>query len=188
MNDEKSIIEACQKGDREQFALLYDHYVKRIYRFIYFKVLQKETAEDLTSKAFLKALQGIHTFDPERNFSAWIYSIARNTVIDHFRKERSSIPIEDVWDLAGDTHAKIETDAENRRKFREVEKHLKALTPEQREIVILRIWEDMSYREIATAIGKSEDNCKVIFSRAIAKLRSADAVSLLFVFLTLMKP
>lgn len=186
MNVEREIIESIQRGERERFGELYDLYAKKIYRFIYWKTLHKESAEDLTSRVFLKALQNIDRVRMDGNFSAWLYEIARNTVIDHFRKEKRSIPIEDIWEWPDDE--RIERDAESQLAFREVRKHFESLTPQQREIVILRIWEEMAYREIAEVMKKSEDNCKVIFSRAIAKLRSANGVMAFLLLLSFMQP
>ncbi|MFA5355148.1 MAG: RNA polymerase sigma factor [Candidatus Paceibacterota bacterium] len=154
----------------EDFGGVYDKYVRRIYNFIYYKTHHKETAEDLTSQTFAKALNKLSDFDGERgSFSSWLYAIARNNVIDFYRTRKSNINVEDVWDLADDTD--IERDIEAAQKLQKVRKYLKALKPEQREVVLLRVWGDYSYREIAEIMGKTENNCKVLFSRTMKKLR-----------------
>jgi len=103
MDNEKDIIVSCQQGDLEKFSWLYDKYIKKIYDFIYFKTTHKETAEDLTSQTFFKALEKIKTFNSDKGtFSAWLYQIARNTVIDHYRTMKKTVDIDDVWDMAED--------------------------------------------------------------------------------------
>lgn len=167
---EQEIAASCQAGNTEQFGELYDRYVRKIYAFIYYKTLHRETAEDLTSEVFLKALKNIKSFDLEKKFSTWLYAIARNSVIDHYRTLKRAQPIEDVWDLGDESDMSEKID--DRIVFEKINKHLARLSPIQRDIIILRIWEDMSYADIAGIVGKNEGNCKVIFSRAIAELRT----------------
>jgi RNA polymerase sigma-70 factor (ECF subfamily) len=168
--EDNEIVRLCQSGQMDKFGLLYDKYIRRIYDFIYYKTTHKETAEDLTSLAFMKALEKIGSFNLEKGtFSAWLYQIARNTVIDHYRTKKSAQNIEDIYDLAGDEN--IDRDLDTKLKLEKIEKYLALLKPEQRDLIIMRVWQEMSYNEIACALGKSEDACKVAFSRAISKLR-----------------
>ena len=159
------------RGETARFGGLYDAYVRPIYDFLYYKTHHKETAEDLTAETFFKALNNIQQFDTSRSFRSWLYAIAHNAVRDHYRAARPTADIEDVWDLAEDDT--MVRDAETRRTLAEVQKHLSALSPIQRDILILRLWQDLSYKEIAEIVGKSEANSKMIYSRAIAALRAA---------------
>jgi len=170
-SDEQNIIQACQGGDTSRFAELYDAHVRAIYDFIYYKTHHKETAEDLTSETFFKALRSIRQFDQTRSFKTWVYAIARNSVIDHYRKSRPTQDIDDVWDIASDDD--IERDVDTKLMLQEVEKHLAKLPQLQRDILILRLWQEMPYREIAEIVGKSEANSKMIYSRTLASLRSS---------------
>ncbi|PIR75566.1 MAG: hypothetical protein CO030_02135 [Candidatus Magasanikbacteria bacterium CG_4_9_14_0_2_um_filter_42_11] len=78
--------DAATHGDREAFGQLYDLYIKEIYRFVYYKTHQKETAADITADIFVKALHKIDTFDAMKgSFRTWLYTIARSAVIDHYR-------------------------------------------------------------------------------------------------------
>ena len=91
-----------KKSETELISRIYHRYVDGIYRFIYYKTYDKQTAEDLTSKTFLKAVEKIHTYDKNRGAdSSWLYGIARNQVIDHFRINKQSVNIQDIWDLPG---------------------------------------------------------------------------------------
>ena len=174
--DESSIILACQKGQTDQFDALYQAYIDPIYRFVYYKTMHKETAEDLTSEIFIKALQSISTFDTQKGtFSAWLYRIARNRVIDHYRTKKEDRNIEDIWDLSDRTD--IERDAETMRQLEKVEGHLKTLKPQQREVIIMRLWDGLSHKEIADVLGISEANSKMIFSRTLRSLRDQLGVS-----------
>jgi RNA polymerase sigma-70 factor (ECF subfamily) len=171
MTDEKAIIEAAVRGDTAQFAELYDAYVRKIYDFIYYKTHHKDTAEDLTSETFFKALRNIGQFDTDRSFKSWLYAIAHNAVMDHYRKARPTKDIDDVWDLPVEDD--MTRDTETRLALKEVQKHMAKLTPIQRDVLVLRLWQELSHREIAEIIGKSEANSKMIYSRAIAQLKSS---------------
>jgi RNA polymerase sigma-70 factor (ECF subfamily) len=161
---------AKENNSRSEFTILYDQYVDKIYRFIYYKTHHKETAEDLTSVAFVKALNSFSSFDQNKGgFSAWIYKIARNTVIDFYRSKKTLINIDDVWDLSDNQDIEREVDASL--KLAEVKKYLKNLSSEQRDVIILRVWEGLSYKEIAAVLGKSENSCKMMFFRTIKKLK-----------------
>ncbi|MFH1462436.1 MAG: RNA polymerase sigma factor [bacterium] len=163
-------MEIQKEENLDNFGYLYDKYVRSIYNFIYYKTHHKETAEDLTSQTFLKALDKISSFDKKKgSFFSWLYQIARNSVIDFYRTKKNCLNIEDVWDLSGNED--IERDLDAKKKLEEVQKYLKRLKPEQREIVILRVWEGMSYKEIAEVVEKTEENCKVMFSRVVQRLR-----------------
>ncbi len=182
--DEPTIIQACQKGRPEEFGQLYDKYIKKIYDFVYYKTHHKETAEDLTSQSFMKALEKISSFDCDKGtFQAWLYQIARNTVIDYYRTKKSDLDIEDVWDLSDDED--LERDFDTKQKLEKVEKYLKKLKAQQREIVIMRVWQGMSYQEIAEVLDKSEDSCKMMFSRTIRRLREEMPLVIFFSFLLL---
>jgi RNA polymerase sigma-70 factor, ECF subfamily len=155
--------------DNKDFAKIYDKYVRSIYNFIYYKTYHKETAEDLTSATFTKALNKFETFDLNKgSISTWLYQIARNTVIDFYRTRKPNVNIEDVWNLSDGEDFTQDFDAKE--KIKTVKKYLKALNSEQREIVLLRVWEDKTYREIAKILGKSEPSCRMAYSRAIQTL------------------
>lgn len=168
--DDKKMVLNCQAGHLEDFGLLYEKYIKKIYDFIYYKTTHKETAEDLTSQTFFKALEKINTFNAGHGaFAAWLYQIARHNIIDYYRAKKNDANIEDVWDLAGDED--LDRDLDNKEKLKQIKKYIVKLNAGQREIIIMRVWQEMSYREISEITGKSEDVCRMSFSRAIKKLK-----------------
>ncbi|MEI7621772.1 MAG: RNA polymerase sigma factor [Candidatus Moraniibacteriota bacterium] len=179
--DDAQLVASFRAGKTEDFGLLYDKYVRKIYDFIYFKTHHREIAQDLCSKTFVKALEKLGTYQADKgSFSSWLYRIATNTVIDHYRTQKVHADISDAWDL--DNGEDLLKDVENKDKFAQVEKLLKELKPEQRDIVMLRIWSGLTYKEIAEISGKSEDNCKMIFSRAVGKMRSEVLLAFLLLF------
>lgn len=168
--EEQNILNECRKGNLKQFGSLYDKYVKKIYDFIYFKTFHKETAEDLASQTFLKAVENVQKFNPDKGtFSSWLYCIARNTVIDYYRTHKVEANIEDIFDLAEEND--ILGDLDRKANLEKVKSHLAGLTPEQREVLIMRVWQEMSYLEISEVLGKSEESCRVLFSRTLMKLK-----------------
>jgi len=180
---EKTLIEKCQKGELEAFGPLYDQYLQPIYQFIYFKTHHRETAEDLTSQVFMKAIKAVVSFDPQKaSFKTWLYQIARNTVIDHYRSFKGTQVLEDAWGVSD--KADVERDVDFQMKMEAVEVYLEKLKPEHREIILLRIWGGHPFAEIAEITGKTEAACKMSFKRVIEKLRD-DLTPLLILLLTI---
>lgn len=168
--DDGVLVHDSRNGERAAFGILYDRYLDKIYRFIYYKTWNKEIAEDITSDVFHKAFERLHSFDSTKGtFSAWIYRIARNTIIDHYRTQKKTVPIEDVFDLGEDDRTIDEQDT--LLTLGKVEEFMKTLTARQRELITLRIWEELPYREIAEIIGGTEDSVKMAFSRTMKDLR-----------------
>jgi RNA polymerase sigma-70 factor (ECF subfamily) len=168
--DDSMLTKGAQSGISADFGVLYDRYFEKIYRFIYYKTFSKETAEDITSDVFHKAYERLHSFDAGKGtFSQWIYRIARNAVIDHYRTVKKTVPIEDAFDLGEEDRTIEEHDALIA--LDRVREFMKTLTPRQREIITLRVWEELSYKEIAERIETTEDAAKMAFSRAMKELR-----------------
>ena len=180
--DERQIIKQCQKGNLEEFEKLYNLYFEKIYRFIYWRTSHRETAEDLTSQTFIKALEKISTFNQNLGtFSAWIFRIARNKTIDYYRRKKAELDIDRIWDLS--SRENIAQDFQTKEKLKEAAQYLAQLKPKHREIIIMRVWDGLSYKEISQIVGKSEANCRMIFSRTIRKLRKEIALLLLFILI-----
>jgi len=170
MEDESLYVTKCQAGDTAAFGDLYDYYIDKIYRFVYYKTFVKEVAEDITSDVFHRALIKINSFDVKKGvFSAWLYRIARNAVIDYYRSQKFDVPLEDVFEIGTDDRTPETIDALSG--LSKVTEYLETLTPKQREIITLRVWEEMSYQEIASVVGGTEDSVKMAFSRGIRDLR-----------------
>lgn len=167
----------------EDFGELYDELFPKIYRFLYYRTNEKEIAEDLTGQTFLKAVEKFHKFSPQKgDFVAWLYRIAKNTLIDHYRTNKKTSSLEEIIGLSTDEN--IPDNTQKQLNLEELQEALKMLNDIQREVVILRVWDDLPYQEIAEIIGKSEANCKMIMSRAVQKLQTQiHLVTLILTFL-----
>ncbi len=179
---EEELVLNCQNGDADAFGQLYDKYFEKIYRFIYYKISHQETTEDLVSLTFTKALENLDKFRTNKgSFSSWLYKIARNTVIDYYRTKREVKNIDYVYDIHSQQN--IEEDMTKDQQLQNIREKLDALKPEQREIVIMRIWDELSYKEISQIINKSEASCKMTFSRAIKTIKASLAIIILWISL-----
>lgn len=178
MND-LEIIERCQKWDSSDFGILYDKYIDKIYNFIYLKTYDKEVSEDLTSDTFFKVLNKIDLIDTswEYSFNSWIYKIAYNNIIDFYKSKKEELNIEDICDIwkSEDIWKQID----DKEKLKEVFEYIKWLKQEHRDILVMRLWENLSYKEIAEITWKSVDNCKKIFSRNMKNLNENITMTLL---------
>ena len=179
----EELADLCKKGNNKAFSDLYEMYVDRVYKFIYFKTFHTETAEDLTSKTFLKLLEKINTYKEDKGrFTPWIFQIAKNSITDHFRTKKETVDIDDFWDLADEQD--IEIDLNVKQKVDLIKSAMNKLTSGQRDILILRVWQDLSYKEIAEISGKSSSNCKMIFSRAVSKLKEEMPITAYIAFIS----
>lgn len=170
MEDDALLIDKYREGDTNAFGSIYTKYALDIYRFIYFKTFSKEISEDITSEVFMKALQNVHSYSKKRGaFSSWLYRIARNAVIDYYRTRKTNISIDDVFDLPSDL--RTEEEAEKMLSLKQVKYYMEKLTPRQREIITMRIWEERPYKEIAHLLGGTEASIKMAFSRTIQEIR-----------------
>lgn len=182
---EHQLVRDAQEGDRQALSLLYERNVKSLYSFIYHKTFNTDTAKDLTQIVFLKAIENLDRYDPDQGtWSSWLFAIARNKVIDHFRTRHFNLAIDDVWDLADP--ADVELDAVNRDRFERLHTQLNRLEAGKRELLMLRLWQELSFEAIAKCIGKTESACKMAFHRLLKELR--DEMPTLLILLLILRP
>lgn len=175
--DEKKLFSEIKRRNHESFITAYDLYVDDIYRFIYFKVGDAEEAQDLTSTVFLKTWNYIqeNNLKDFKTLRALIYKVARNSVIDYYRKnlkhERVAIDDENLGIDLPDGKPDLLKEAEINFDYGVMEDKLKNIKDEYREVVVLRYVNELSISEIAKVIDKSKGNVRVIISRALKSLR-----------------
>lgn len=180
---EENLIYQCQQGELSAFEKLYLNHVKGVYQFIYYKTCRHETTEDLTSNTFIKAMEKIHQYNSNKaSFKTWLYQIARNQVIDHYRQYKSIQNIEDTWDIKSNENITHKIDSQL--KVESIQKYLKTLKPIQREIILLRLWGEKSFSEIAEITGKNEAACKMNFKRTLEKIKNEFPLFTLLILLT----
>ncbi|MCK5429430.1 MAG: sigma-70 family RNA polymerase sigma factor [Anaerolineales bacterium] len=173
MQDEKDIVERAKKGDQNAFAQIYEEYFDRIYRYIAVRLGDRTEAEDLTEQVFLNTLESIGSFKWKGTpFSAWLFRIAHNQVVDYHRKmsKRQNLPLDDaIVDGGMDTASAAELNL----KMGELKIAIGKLTDLQRQVVLLRFTSGLSITETAKSMGKSDGAVKALQHSAVAALRKA---------------
>lgn len=177
MIKEKVLLAKLKSKDKQAFAEVYDLFVDKIYRFVYFKVNNQAEAEDLTSSIFLKAWNHIqqNSVSDYKTLPSLIYTIARNTVIDYYRKvSREEISSYEnnpealnVIDESHNIGKKLLLDEE----MSNITDKLSLLKDEYREAIILRYIDELSINEIAIILNKSRGNARVLCFRALSALK-----------------
>lgn len=166
------LVSRAQAGDESAFAMLHGRYVNPIFRFISISIWNRDDAQDITQHVFIKMWQALPNYkDSGKPFSAWIYRIARNAVIDFSRKRRD-IPLDDMPPKSDSQHQEdprkmIEQSAQRQ----DIHAALQHITEDQREVLLLKFIEGYSAKEIATLTDKSEASIRQLQSRGLAKLR-----------------
>lgn len=153
------------------FEVFYHTYVRRVYRFVFYRVGGKtELAQDLTQDIFLKAFEAFDRYDPSKGTSSWIYTIARNHLINYHAKQRPQIDVEEIgdsiWFSKDGRDEYLKTDAE-RRLLAEIE----GLEAEDAKLVRMKYLEGWGFDDLAEIFGKTSGALRVQAGRALKKLR-----------------
>lgn len=160
------------KRDPEVYGELYDLYVTRIYRFIYFKVSSSSDAEDLTAEVFLKTWEYLKERREIESFGGLLYKIARNLVIDFYRRRSlKEVGLEQVFaERLSDGGATVEK-LINANEALTIINNLRLLKEEYREVLTLRFIDGLDVGEAAEILGKSQIGIRVLTHRALKTLR-----------------
>lgn len=180
---EAELIQAAREGDQHAFGLLVEANQAMAYQLAYRMTGNADDAADLTQEAFLNAWRGLSRFDGRSAFSTWLYRLTSNACIDFLRREKRrptvSLTAEDEkGEEGGDYQTDLPDDRyspqpllEKREAHDAVRRGLAALSPEHREILVLRELEGLSYQEIAQALNTGEGTVKSRIARARLALR-----------------
>jgi len=167
---EEELVVRAKGGDRAAFADLYEMHLDRVFRYFFYRTGHRQDAENLTEQVFLKAWQAIPTYNHRgAPFSAWIFRIAHNLLIDHRRRQRETVPLDEELEIedAGSEPGEL---ASRRAEARELAQALARLSPQEQSVVVLRFVERLDHRTVANIIGKSEVATRSILSRALTRL------------------
>jgi RNA polymerase sigma-70 factor (ECF subfamily) len=168
---ESNLVQQAVSGDPEAFATLYDAYLEPIYRFIFFRVGDEQTAEDLTSQVFLKAWDNLSGYQMRGlPFNAWLFRIARNHVIDYYRTYKETAPLEPNAVARPDPAADVDARVERRLQAEEVRLALQHLTPDQQQVLTLRFIEGLTTEEVAQVLGKRPGAIRALQMRGLQAL------------------
>lgn len=172
MMDELRAIAQAKKGDADAFAFLVETYETSVYRLALRMCGNAHDAEEVAQEAFVAAWKGMPAFRGESKFSSWLYQLTTNAAIDFLRREkrhRATTPIEDEVDLAAPGTPQQAAEAAEVRQA--LQQALDTLTPEHREIFLLRQMRQLSYEEIGQLLGLEAGTVKSRLSRAKKQLR-----------------
>ena len=171
MQDEGSLVRRAQQHDQEALTQLYEENFDRIYRYVVLKIGDRMEAEDITQRVFLKALQSISSFRWKGvPFSAWLYRIAHNQIVDYLRKKtkRATVPLnESLTSGTGDPGAAAELNMD----IESLASATRKLTKAQQEVISLRFAGGLPIAQVAGVMGKSEGAVKALQHSAILSLR-----------------
>lgn len=169
------VIERIQAGDADAFGELYNAYIGKIYRYILFKVPTHEEAEDLAADVFLRAWQHLYQQQrPVHSLNAFLYQVAKNIVIDFYRGRAQSglsISTELVGELADWKQQRLFQQVEQALELANIERSIRQLKDEYKDVVLLRYVEELSVGEIAHILGKSRGTVRVMIYRALKVIR-----------------
>ncbi len=177
MQTEETLIEQAKNGDLDAFEGIVTLYEKRVYHFILKSLRNPEDAMDISQETFLRVYRSLNLFRGQSSFSTWIFSIASNLCIDFVRKQKRRglhIPAlsedsPEMQNLTDERHDPV-MHAEKRETAREIDRALAAVTPDLREIFLLREVAGLSYQEIADALDIELGTVKSRIARARAAL------------------
>lgn len=170
LQDEARLIKQAKSGNSEAFAQLYDAYLERVYRYIYFRVSDDALTEDLTSQVFLKAWENLDRYKIDSSpYIAWLYTVARNLVIDHYRTKKESLPLDDITPLASEDQTPLE-EVEVRFSLQAMRDSLQSLTDDQQQVLILKFIAGLPNVDIAKMMNKKEGAVRALQMRALQTL------------------
>jgi RNA polymerase sigma-70 factor, ECF subfamily len=179
--DEKALLESI-RSDPKHFGVLFDHYYKPIFAYVYRRVTDYDLARDIAAETFLKAFLKIKSFEWKGvPVSAWLYKIATNEVNYFFRKQRyDPLKLHSIFEIetlkrkqssGEDERERLEEELQMHRDFLLVTTQLKKMDVKYQEVIALRYFENKDYAEISVILGKPEGTIKSLLSRGLEKLR-----------------
>lgn len=171
ITSELKLIGVSEQGDQDAFASLYDAYAARIHRYIYFRVDDDQLAEDITSKVFLKVWEKLPTYQPGKSpMLAWVYRIAHNAVIDHYRTRKVSVSLDQANPPEIRQEDGINEKLDLQVQSQQLHEALQELTAEQQQVLVLKFIDGLSTLEIAEQLGKQQGAVRALQMRGLREM------------------
>jgi RNA polymerase sigma-70 factor, ECF subfamily len=168
----RRLVERARHGDRSALEELYLMHFDRIYSYLHLSVGNRHDAEDLTTQTFVRMLESIERFEWRKvPISAWLFRIAHNLAVDHFRAGRRWQPEEEVPEPPGRVERSAEDAALHSIGRRSMLEMIEGLSEDQQQVLTLKFVFDFSNAEVATILGKTEGAVKSLQHRALASLQ-----------------
>lgn len=166
------LVRSVKIGNVNDFGEIYEIFVNRIYRFTYLRIGSKEDCEDITEIVFFKAYERIQDFNDQKGatFENWLYTIARHQIVDYFRTQKQSLPLDNYLEIES-SYLTPHQIAEHENLISMVKLAIAKLPYSYKEIIILRFIEDKDVREISSLLNKPSDHVRVLQSRALKALK-----------------
>jgi RNA polymerase sigma-70 factor (ECF subfamily) len=168
--DDARLVTAARQN-RSAFVALYRRYLPRVYRYVYRRVGSQQDAEDVTALVFTEALECLEDYREQGSFAGWLFTIAHHRVADHHRQQRERISLEEVVPALSNSGPGPEALALQRDRLERVAQALGELTPDRQEVLTLRFFGELSNKEVAQVMDRSEAAVKMLACRAIRQLR-----------------
>ena len=177
---EAEIVVSVLKGDRQAYALLVEEYKNPIYNLAYRMTSNSQDAEDIAQEIFLRSFRELHRYDTNRSFFTWLYTISLNLIRNHLKKTdrktdfRNMETLSDISALDKKKVVSSEADDLNesrRERENQLEICLQKLSPELRELLVLRFYQNLSFEVISEITGLSQSAVKMRVYRGLAALR-----------------
>lgn len=169
--EEEKHVRAAAKGDEQAFGLLYDAYLDSIYRFVYLRVEDQQTAEDITANVFLRAWEKLDRYQFRGvPFRAWLFRIARNAVIDHYRTRKETAPLEAVINTHDESAISVSQKVGLRIEAEKVMENMRQLTEDQRNVLTLKLVHGLNTQEVAKTLGKRQGAVRALQMRGLQAL------------------
>lgn len=173
-SDELKLIQIVRENPRA-FGELYKRYVEKVFRYLYSRIGNVQEAEDVTAQTFLSAYESFHTFRQDGLFASWLFTIARNKAMDHFRQRNQFSVFEETQTISPEDD--VLTKVIQTERINALSELIQALSEEERELLRLRFLAELSFREIAHFLHRKEDTVKKSVYRLLARLYSQLEVS-----------
>lgn len=172
--DPKELIHQAKNGDADAYGKLYEQYYVPVFRYVYFQVRNREEAEDLAQTVFFKVYRSLADFQEKASPLGYFFTVARNAVIDHWRKKKE-ITLEDTQEVfinIPSNERNPREAAEDKESSEKIHRAMEHLTPIQKEVITLKFLNELSNREIAGLLGKTEEAIRQLQFRALKVLRA----------------
>ena len=171
IHNEQLVAQAIQ-GNKDAFGDLYERFLDEIYHYVFYRVERQEEAEDLTELIFLRAWQALEKNPPrEIPFRLWLYRIAHNAVIDHYRTRKDTLALDEAPTLAT-PHGSLEYLVGQREEQALLDRTMLQLKAEHQQILTYRFFAGLTHREIALVMDRDEQAVRALQYRAIKALRN----------------
>lgn len=170
-DEERALVQRAIAHDANAFAQLYDRYIAKIYKYVYYRTGASQLVEDLTAQVFLKAWESIDSYRwTERPFAAWLFRIAHNLIIDHYRQHHEFLPIDDL--VLEDNAAPALDDLAHLHLTGDLlHQAIAQLTDDQQQVIILKFLEGYEIDQVADIMGKDSRAIRSLQHRALATLQ-----------------